>query len=134
VVLWAVAPTGPPRWFVITVVAAMFLILPNGDGAWKPLQVPLAFAVTGLAGWLAWRGSLGGERDSKKSPKSGGVSGSVSAWGVFVRARRVRGRRGVRDVEACGAGFPRGRAPGLDVVLGSVFHPDHEPTFAVGLV
>ncbi len=55
VVLWAVAPAGPPRWFLITVVAVMFLILPNGDGAWKPLQVPLAFAVTGLAGWLAWR-------------------------------------------------------------------------------
>ncbi|WP_158277762.1 polyprenol phosphomannose-dependent alpha 1,6 mannosyltransferase MptB [Pseudosporangium ferrugineum] len=43
------------RWFELTVVASMFLILPNGDGAWKPLQVPFAFLVTGLAGWVAWR-------------------------------------------------------------------------------
>ncbi|OJF11646.1 hypothetical protein BG844_25095 [Couchioplanes caeruleus subsp. caeruleus] len=43
------------RWLEITVVVSMFLILPNGDGAWKPLQVPLAFLVTGLVGWVAWR-------------------------------------------------------------------------------
>ncbi|MEV6599298.1 polyprenol phosphomannose-dependent alpha 1,6 mannosyltransferase MptB [Actinoplanes sp. NPDC051346] len=43
------------RWLEITVVASMFLILPNGDGAWKPLQVPFAFLVTGLAGWVVWR-------------------------------------------------------------------------------
>ena len=39
--------------------ASMFLILPNGDGAWKPLQVPLAFLVTGLVGWVAWRRGTG---------------------------------------------------------------------------
>ncbi len=43
------------RWLEIAVIASMFLILPNGDGAWKPLQVPLAFAVTALVGWVAWR-------------------------------------------------------------------------------
>jgi alpha-1,6-mannosyltransferase len=44
------------RWLEVAVIVSMFLILPNGDGAWKPLQVPLAFLVTGLAGWVAWRG------------------------------------------------------------------------------
>ncbi|MFI5933232.1 polyprenol phosphomannose-dependent alpha 1,6 mannosyltransferase MptB [Actinoplanes sp. NPDC051494] len=53
-VLWAVAAAGT-RWLDAAVVASMFLILPNGDGAWKPLQVPFAFLVTGLAGWVAWR-------------------------------------------------------------------------------
>jgi hypothetical protein len=43
------------RWLEAAVVVSMFLILPNGDGAWKPLQVPLAFLVTGLACGLAWR-------------------------------------------------------------------------------
>lgn len=38
------------------VVFAMFTILPNGDGALKPLQVPLSLAVTVLTGWLAYRG------------------------------------------------------------------------------
>jgi hypothetical protein len=45
----------PTRWLEITVIGSMFLILPNGDGAFKPLQVPFAFLVTGLAGWVAWR-------------------------------------------------------------------------------
>ena len=44
------------RWLEVVVIVSMFLILPNGDGAWKPLQVPLAFLVTGLVGWVAWRG------------------------------------------------------------------------------
>ena len=43
------------RWLAVAVIVSMFLILPNGDGAWKPAQVPLAFAVTGLVGWVAWR-------------------------------------------------------------------------------
>lgn len=43
------------RWLEIAIVASMFLILPNGDGAWKPLQVPFAFLVTGLVGWVGWR-------------------------------------------------------------------------------
>lgn len=43
------------RWLEVTIIASMFLILPDGDGAWKPLQVPFAFLVTGLAGWVAWR-------------------------------------------------------------------------------
>ncbi|AGZ40105.1 polyprenol phosphomannose-dependent alpha 1,6 mannosyltransferase MptB [Actinoplanes friuliensis] len=43
------------RWLEIAVVASMFLILPNGDGAWKPLQVPFAFLVTALVGWVLWR-------------------------------------------------------------------------------
>ena len=43
------------RWLELAVIVSMFLILPNGDGAWKPLQVPLAFLVTGLTGWVAWR-------------------------------------------------------------------------------
>ena len=43
------------RWLEVTIIASMFLILPNGDGAWKPLQVPLAILVTGLFGWAAWR-------------------------------------------------------------------------------
>ena len=45
----------PTRWLEITVIGSMFLILPNGDGAFKPLQVPFAFLVTGLVGWVAWR-------------------------------------------------------------------------------
>jgi alpha-1,6-mannosyltransferase len=45
----------PARWLTIAVVASMFLILPDGDGAWKPLQVPLAFLVTGLVGWVGYR-------------------------------------------------------------------------------
>jgi hypothetical protein len=53
-VLWAVA-TVSTRWLEIGIIASMFLILPNGDGAWKPLQVPFAFVVTGLVGWVAWR-------------------------------------------------------------------------------
>ncbi|WP_306214226.1 polyprenol phosphomannose-dependent alpha 1,6 mannosyltransferase MptB [Actinoplanes sp. RD1] len=53
-VLWAVAAAGT-RWLAAAVIVVMFLILPNGDGAWKPLQVPLAFAVTGLVVWVAWR-------------------------------------------------------------------------------
>jgi Glycosyltransferase family 87 len=56
---WALAllavTTVRTRWLEIAVVASMFLILPNGDGAWKPLQVPLAFAMTGLVGWVGWR-------------------------------------------------------------------------------
>jgi len=43
------------RWLAVTIVASMFLILPNGDGAWKPLQIPLAFLGCGLVGWVAWR-------------------------------------------------------------------------------
>lgn len=43
------------RWLEVAIVAGMFLILPNGDGAWKPLQVPFAFLVTGLVGWVVWR-------------------------------------------------------------------------------
>ena len=43
------------RWLELTVIAGMFLILPNGDGAWKPLQVPFAFLVTGLVGWVMVR-------------------------------------------------------------------------------
>lgn len=42
------------RWLEIAVVASMFLILPNGDGAWKPLQVPFAFLITGLVVAVAW--------------------------------------------------------------------------------
>ena len=30
------------------------------DGAWKPLQVPLAFLMTGLTGWVAYRAVRGG--------------------------------------------------------------------------
>lgn len=52
--LLAVTPART-RWLRIAIVAGMFLILPNGDGAWKPLQVPFAFLVTGLVGWVAWR-------------------------------------------------------------------------------
>jgi hypothetical protein len=44
-----------PRWLPTAIVTSMFLILPNGDGAWKPLQVPLAFLMTGLVGWVAYR-------------------------------------------------------------------------------
>jgi alpha-1,6-mannosyltransferase len=44
-----------PRWLPGAIVASMFLILPDGDGAWKPLQVPLAFLMTGLAGLVAYR-------------------------------------------------------------------------------
>ncbi|MEU7902247.1 polyprenol phosphomannose-dependent alpha 1,6 mannosyltransferase MptB [Actinoplanes sp. NPDC049118] len=43
------------RWLEIAVVAGMFLILPNGDGAWKPLQVPFAFLMTGLVVWVGRR-------------------------------------------------------------------------------
>jgi hypothetical protein len=43
------------RWLELAIIAGMFLILPNGDGAWKPLQVPFAFLVTGLVGWVVWR-------------------------------------------------------------------------------
>ncbi|WP_067497787.1 polyprenol phosphomannose-dependent alpha 1,6 mannosyltransferase MptB [Actinoplanes sp. TFC3] len=53
-VLWAVT-TMPIRWLEIVIIASMFLILPNGDGAWKPLQVPFAFLVTGLVCGVAWR-------------------------------------------------------------------------------
>ncbi|MEV4637406.1 polyprenol phosphomannose-dependent alpha 1,6 mannosyltransferase MptB [Actinoplanes sp. NPDC049548] len=49
------ATTVRMRWLEVTVIVSMFLILPNGDGAWKPLQVPFAFFVTGFAGWIAWR-------------------------------------------------------------------------------
>jgi alpha-1,6-mannosyltransferase len=56
---WALAllavTTVRTRWLEIAVVASMFLILPNGDGAWKPLQVPFAFLVTALAGWAGLR-------------------------------------------------------------------------------
>jgi len=45
----------PVEWLVATTIAGMFLILPNGDGAWKPLQVPLAFLMTGLTGWVTYR-------------------------------------------------------------------------------
>jgi alpha-1,6-mannosyltransferase len=45
----------PVTWLVAATIAGMFLILPNGDGAWKPLQVPLAFLMTGLTGWVAYR-------------------------------------------------------------------------------
>jgi alpha-1,6-mannosyltransferase len=44
------------RWLEAVVVASMFLVLPTGDTAWRPLQVPFAFAMTGLVGWLAYRG------------------------------------------------------------------------------
>ena len=47
--------TSRTRWLQIAIIAGMFLILPNGDGAWKPLQVPFAFLVTGLVGWVLWR-------------------------------------------------------------------------------
>ena len=47
--------TARTRWLELVTIAGMFLILPNGDGAWKPLQVPFAFLVTGLVGWVAWR-------------------------------------------------------------------------------
>ncbi|MEV4704954.1 polyprenol phosphomannose-dependent alpha 1,6 mannosyltransferase MptB [Actinoplanes sp. NPDC049316] len=46
------------RWLEVTIVASMFLILPDGDGAWKPLQVPFAFLVTAGVVWVArhsWR-------------------------------------------------------------------------------
>nr|BFE75491.1 hypothetical protein GCM10020092_087920 [Actinoplanes digitatis] len=43
------------RWLEIAVIAGMFLILPNGDGAWKPLQVPFAFLMTGLVVWVGRR-------------------------------------------------------------------------------
>jgi hypothetical protein len=52
--LFAVA-AGNVRWLAGTVVFSMFLILPDGDGAWKPLQVPLALLVTGLVGWVGYR-------------------------------------------------------------------------------
>jgi hypothetical protein len=34
----------------------MFTILPDGDGALKPLQVPLSFAMIALVGWVVYRG------------------------------------------------------------------------------
>jgi alpha-1,6-mannosyltransferase len=43
------------RWLAGTIVVSMFLLLPTGDGAWRYLQVPLSFAMTGLVGWVAWR-------------------------------------------------------------------------------
>jgi O-antigen ligase len=43
------------RWLLVAVVAGMFLILPDGDGAWKPVGVPLAFAMCGLIGWVGHR-------------------------------------------------------------------------------
>ncbi|MEU4216185.1 polyprenol phosphomannose-dependent alpha 1,6 mannosyltransferase MptB [Actinoplanes sp. NPDC026623] len=56
---WALAlfavTTVRVRWLEIAVVAGMFLILPDGDGAWKPLQVPFAFLVTGLVVWVGRR-------------------------------------------------------------------------------
>jgi alpha-1,6-mannosyltransferase len=53
-VLLAVS-TVPARWFTGTVVFSMFTILPNGDGSFRYLQVPLSFAVTGLVVWVAVR-------------------------------------------------------------------------------
>jgi len=50
-----VVSTSRMRWLQLAIIAGMFLILPNGDGAWKPLQVPFAFLVTGLVGWVLWR-------------------------------------------------------------------------------
>ncbi len=44
------------RWFYGLVVASMFTILPDGDGAWKPLRIPLSFVMTGLVIWAAYRG------------------------------------------------------------------------------
>jgi hypothetical protein len=56
---WALAlfamTTVGVRWLELAVVAGMFLILPDGDGAWKPLQVPFAFLVTGLVVWVGRR-------------------------------------------------------------------------------
>jgi hypothetical protein len=34
----------------------MFTILPDGDGALKPLQVPLSFAMSALVWWVVYRG------------------------------------------------------------------------------
>jgi hypothetical protein len=36
------------RWLAIAIVASMFTILPDGDGAMKPLQTPLSYVMTGL--------------------------------------------------------------------------------------
>ncbi|AGL15356.1 hypothetical protein L083_1846 [Actinoplanes sp. N902-109] len=53
-VLWAVASVST-RWLEIAIIASMFLILPNGDGAWKFAQVPFAFVITVAIGWSGWR-------------------------------------------------------------------------------
>jgi alpha-1,6-mannosyltransferase len=44
------------RWLEGTIVLSMFTILPDGDGALKPLQVPLSFAMIALVGWVVYRG------------------------------------------------------------------------------
>jgi len=44
------------RWLAGTIVFSMFTILPDGDGALKPLQVPLSFAMSALVGWIVYRG------------------------------------------------------------------------------
>jgi alpha-1,6-mannosyltransferase len=36
------------RWLAIAIVVSMFTILPDGDGALKPLTTPLAYAMTAL--------------------------------------------------------------------------------------
>ena len=48
--------SGRLRWFAAVIVFSMFIILPDGDGAMKPIQVPLSLAMWVLVGWVAWRG------------------------------------------------------------------------------
>ena len=43
------------RWLAIAIVASMFTILPDGDGAMKPLQTPLSYVMTGLLVFIGVR-------------------------------------------------------------------------------
>ncbi len=53
-VLFAVG-TARARWLAGTIVVAMATILPEGTGAFRPLGVPLSFAMVVLVGWIAYR-------------------------------------------------------------------------------
>jgi hypothetical protein len=43
------------RWLAGTIVFSMFTILPDGNGALRPLQVPLSFLMSALIGWVVYR-------------------------------------------------------------------------------
>jgi hypothetical protein len=53
-VLFAVG-TARARWLAGTVVFAMATILPEGTGVFRPLGVPMSFAMIVLIGWVAYR-------------------------------------------------------------------------------
>jgi alpha-1,6-mannosyltransferase len=67
------------RWLAGAAVLSMFVVLPSGDGSFRYLQVPLSFAMTALAGWLAYRvvrwlrESVPGAGHEVPEPQSGGV-------------------------------------------------------------